>query len=59
MIEVVVIFFFRFAVGIEFSLFLVYSIELFPIRVVGMASNVISVASTSASTLAPIILGLI
>lgn len=56
-IEVLFIFFFRLALGIEYIMFMVYSIELFPTRIVGVASSAASCAMTSASTLSAIIVG--
>ena len=56
-IEVIVIFFFRFAIATEFILFLVYIVELFPTRVVGIGMSAVNSSGTIASTLSPIILG--
>jgi hypothetical protein len=56
-IEVIVIFFFRFAIATEFILFLVYIVELFPMRVVGIGMSAVNSSGTIASTLSPIILG--
>ncbi len=53
----VVIFFFRFAIASEFILFLVYIVELFPTRVVGIGVSAVNSAGTIASTLSPIIMG--
>ncbi len=41
----------------EFVLFLVYAVELFPTRVVGMGNGVVNIFGTVASTLSPLILG--
>ena len=56
-IEVIVIFVFRLAIGIYFILFLVYTVEIFPTRAVGVGVNAVNIAATVATTLGPIILG--
>jgi sugar phosphate permease len=56
-VQVVVIFFFRFSIAIEFALFLVYTVELFPARIVGLGNGAVSAVGTIASTLSPLILG--
>lgn len=56
-IEVVVIFVFRLAIGIYYILFLVYIVELFPTRAVGLGVSAVNIAGTTATTLGPIILG--
>lgn len=51
------IFIFRFALGCVYIMFMLYAVELFPTRVVGVASTVNGCACTLASTLCSIILG--
>ena len=40
-----------------FTLFLVYIVEIFPTRAVGIGVNAINIAGTVATTLGPVILG--
>lgn len=56
-IEVVVMFIFRFAISTVYMLLIVYVVELFPTRVVGIAVSAVSCASTTSSTLSSVIIG--
>jgi len=58
-VEMVVIFFFRFAISTEFIFFLVYIVELFPTRLVGLGVGACNVAGAVASTISPIFLGVL
>lgn len=50
---------FRLAIGIYFILFLVYTVEIFPTRAVGVGVSAVNIAGTVATTLGPIILGVL
>ena len=56
-IELCLVFIFRLCIAVEYALFLVYTVELFPTRVVGLGVGALSAIGTIASTLSPLILG--
>jgi hypothetical protein len=58
-IQLVLIFIFRFAISMEFALMNVYQNELYPIRIRIIATGVLGVFGTIASTTNPIIMGVI
>lgn len=56
-IELCLVFIFRLCIAVEYALFLVYTVELFPTRVVGLGVGALSAFGTIASTLSPLVLG--
>ena len=56
-IELVVIFIFRFAISVEVIIAIVYSNELFPSRVLAMADGISSICGMIVNTVCPLILG--
>lgn len=56
-LQMVLIFVFRFAISFYFVIFAIYSTELFPAQIKGVAIGFASALGTVASTLSPIIFG--